>query len=305
MDHKIFEDLIEKLKREKTAELPFSADGCTVIRRWVPKERLILLGGGHIALPLCRIGAMLDFSVVVVDDRPSFANHLRFPEADTVICGDFAESIGRLKLRQEDFVCTITRGHRHDADCLRRILSGTMPKYLGMIGSKRRVAGLMELLEKEGYDPGLLKQIHAPIGLMIHAQTTAEIAVSIAAQLVECRNMKRENDVQGEALLHTNVDMALLEAFAALREPLVLALVVDTKGSTPVKSGAMMAVGTLGRIEGTIGGGCGEAEIIQIARRLIGTGQSEVVSVNMSNDVAGDEGMVCGGSMKVLLTCVE
>lgn len=305
MDHKIFADLIEKLKNGVTTDLSFEADGETVVRRWIPKERLILLGGGHIALPLCRIGAMLDFSVVVVDDRPSFANQLRFPDAETVICGGFAESIESLNIRPEDFVCTITRGHRHDADCLRQILKGTMPKYLGMIGSRRRVSGLMELLTEEGYDTERLKNVHAPIGMNINAQTTTEIAVAIAAQLVECRRMGQKRDGYQECLLQTNVDMALLETLAAPKEPLIMALVVDTKGSTPVKSGAMMAVGKLGRVEGTIGGGCGEAEITQIARRMVGTGESRVACVNMTNEVAEEEGMVCGGIMKVLMVSME
>lgn len=305
MNHKIFADLINELKNGKTTDLAFPVEDGSVTRRWIPKERLILLGGGHIALPLCRIGAMLDFSVVVVDDRPSFANHLRFPEADTVICGDFGESIDSLKLRPEDFVCTITRGHRHDADCLRRILKWTMPKYLGMIGSRRRVSGLMELLKEEGYDTERLEQVHAPIGLKINAQTTTEIAVSIAAQLVECRRKGQKTEQDQECLLQTNVDMALLQTLAAPKEPLLMALVVDTKGSTPVKSGAMMAVGKLGRVEGTIGGGCGEAEITQIARHMVGTGESKVVSVNMTNEVAEEEGMVCGGIMKVLLVSME
>ena len=102
-----------------------------------------------------------------------------------------------------------------------------------------------------------------------------------------------------------NVDMMLLETLAALKEPLVMALVADTKGSTPVKSGAMMAVGTLGRVAGTIGGGCGEAEITQIARRMVGTRESKVVCVDMTNEVAEEEGMVCGGIMKVLLVNME
>lgn len=305
LNHKIFEDLLKKMKDGEATELAFPVEGGSVVRRWVPRERLILLGGGHIALSLCRIGAMLDFSVAVVDDRPAFANHLRFPEAETVICGGFGETIDRLKVGAEDFICVITRGHRHDADCLRRILAGTMPKYLGMIGSKRRVAGLMELLAEEGYDGERLKQVHAPIGLSIHAQTTTEIAISIAAQLVECRRSRKTSGQESECLMLTNVDMALLETLAVPKEPLVVALVVDTKGSTPVKSGAMMAVGRLGRVEGTIGGGCGEAEITQIARHMAGTGETKVVSVNMSNEVAEEEGMVCGGIMKVLLMSME
>lgn len=106
-------------------------------------------------------------------------------------------------------------------------------------------------------------------------------------------------------MMQTNVDMPLLKTLARPREPMVLAVVMDTRGSTPVKDGSMMAIGKLGPIAGTIGGGCGEAEITQIARKMLGTGEKKVVSVNMTNDIAGDEGMVCGGIMHVLLEEVE
>lgn len=305
MKRQFFECLKNELQNGKTMELSFEVDETAYVRRWIPKERLIILGGGHIAKPLCQVGAMLGFSVVVVDDRPSFANELRFPEAETVICGGFGETIDSLKIRETDFVCTVTRGHRHDGDCLRRILPGTMPKYLGMIGSRRRVAGLKEVLMEEGYDTERLDSICAPIGLSIGAQTPEEIAVSIAAQLVEYRRAGTGTGNLENCLLQTNVDMALLEALSDNREPLVMALVVETKGSTPVKSGAMMAVGALGRVQGTIGGGCGESEITQIARKMVGKQEKTCISVDMINEVAEEEGMVCGGTMKVLLESVE
>lgn len=307
MKHEIFADLVKQVEEGNKVDIRFEGDGFSEVRRFIPKERLILLGGGHIALALCKIGVLLDFSVSVVDDRPSFCNALRFPEAEQAICDSFENAIRRLDIREEDFVCVITRGHQHDADCLRELLVGTMPKYLGMIGSRRRVKGLMELLKEEKFDPERLAQVNAPIGLSINAQTTMEIAVSIAAQLVEYRRKdhKRSGEDTYDCMMQTNVDMELLKTFANPQEPMMLAVVLDTKGSTPVKAGSMMAVGRLGRIAGTIGGGCGEAEITQVARRMVGTGEKKVVSVNMTNDIAGDEGMVCGGVMSVLLEEIE
>jgi xanthine dehydrogenase accessory factor len=85
----------------------------------------------------------------------------------------------------------------------------------------------------------------------------------------------------------------------------VLALVLETKGSTPVKGGAIMAVNALGKTRGTVGGGCSEAEVIQVARRMVGKKEKQVVMVDMTNDVAGEEGMVCGGTMKVLVESME
>lgn len=340
MKQAIFQEIRQHLREGRSADQVLTAEGRAYVRRWIPGERLILLGGGHIAQPLCRIGAMLDFAVTVVDDRPSFANQLRFPEAEEVLCMDFGGAIDRLRPGQEDFVCVITRGHRWDAECLRRLLSGKETKYLGMIGSKRRVAGLLELLRQEGYEKERLEQICAPIGLAIHAQTTAEIAVSIAAQLVQYRRAEAGKGGEQAYLPQTNVDRRLLDVLAETREPLVAAVVVETKGSTPVKAGAMMAVGTLGRVEGTIGGGCGEAEVIREARRMAagdndgdhygdddtgdadtgnnsvgggyadgsdtgthgaGGGEKRLIQVSMTNEAAEEEGMACGGIMEVLL----
>jgi xanthine dehydrogenase accessory factor len=264
---------------------------------------MILLGVGHIALPLCKIGAILNFSVVVVDDRPSFANHLRFPEAEMVICDSFQKAIQELQIGSSDYVCIITRGHRYDADCLRQILNNRehLPRYLGMIGSRRRVRGLKEVLLAEGYPAEFLEQVHAPIGLDIHAETTEEIAVSISAQLVEYR---RKDQKDREYLAEQNINDSLLEALRS-DEEWVLTLVLETKGSTPVKSGAMMAVNALGQTKGTVGGGCSEAEVIQTARKMAGKNEKKVIMVDMTNDVAEEEGMVCGGTMKVLLETVE
>lgn len=107
------------------------------------------------------MASMLDFSVTVVDDRIAFANSERFPEATQVTCNSFRSAISDLKIRATDYVCVITRGHRWDGECLREILSGTLPSYLGMIGSKRRVEGLLGVLAGEGFSTDLLDCIDA------------------------------------------------------------------------------------------------------------------------------------------------
>jgi xanthine dehydrogenase accessory factor len=184
---------------------------------------------------------------------------------------------------------------------LRKILSGTMPHYLGMIGSRRRVSALKELLLTEGFDSEALDRLNAPIGSPIHAETTAEIAISIAAQLIEYR---RGSEIKEGTLKEKNIDTSVLDALCS-EDEWVLAVVLETKGSTPVKSGAVMAVNALGQTRGTVGGGCSEGEVISIARQMVGTKGKRVVCVDMTNDVAEEEGMVCGGTMRVLLECVS
>ena len=300
-----FAELHSSLCAGETASLSFSAEGKTYIRNLRPGERLILLGGGHISRALCSYGSSLGFQITVVDDRPSFANSSRFPEAAAVICKDFPTAIRELAINSSDYVAVLTRGHRFDADCLRAILPGTFPRYLGMIGSRRRVLALLELLESEGFSRGDLDRIHAPIGLDINALTVPEIALAIAAQLVACRRQEQPRRGHAEVLISEDVDPALWQALAEEEKPKALLIVYDTSGSTPAAAGAMMMVDRDFNTAGTIGGGCSENAILRDAFRLIGTGQQRCFTVDMSNDVAEEEGMVCGGTMKVWVADVS
>lgn len=298
---KQFQDILDAAQKGKPAELHFEVEGASYTRHFLPEERLVLLGGGHIALPLCTIASMLGFSVVVVDDRPTFANKPRFPEADNVICEEFPKAIKSLHIREGDYVCVITRGHRYDADCLREILKGTMPGYLGMIGSRRRTVALLELLREEGFEGEKLDQICTPIGIPIGALTTREIAVSIVAELIQCRRKHTDRRTKSKILTNEEIDMQVLEFAVNNDIPKALLLVYETSGSTPVKSGSYMLVDQMFRQAGTIGGGCSESAVLRDAFHLIGTGGMESVTINMTNDIAAEEGMVCGGQMKVLL----
>lgn len=296
-----FAEILNKTRNHQTAQWTVDIDGAAYTRMFRPKERLILLGGGHIAQPLCSIAAMLGFGVTVVDDRPSFANHPRFPEAEQIVCDAFTHAIRELDIQAGDYLAVITRGHRYDADCLRTVLSGTMPMYLGLLGSRRRTIALLAMLEQEGFERDRLDAIHTPIGLDIGALSVQEIAVSIAAELVQCRrqglNRRSKSCILTEETFAEDVLADILERDI----PRALLLVYETSGSTPVKSGAFMTVDQNFQAKGTIGGGCSESAVLRDAFHLIGTGKRQCVTVNMSNDVAAEEGMVCGGQMKVLL----
>ena len=293
-----FETILQSVTRGKAATLTRTVEGERYLRRFVPRERLILLGGGHVSHALARLAATLDFAVTVVDDRPDYANRERFPEAEQIVCDGFESAIRALDVRAGDYVCILTRGHRWDGECLRALLRGTEPTYLGMIGSKRRVKGLLGALVEEGFDAERISRIHAPVGLMIGAVTPEEIAVSIAAQLIEHRHAL--SDVTDEAALaQTNTDLDMLRFLARGEGKKALCLVLDTHGSTPVKSGAAMAVDALGRGYGTVGGGCGEAEVMRRARALLTSGGSAVIEVDMTDDAAAEDGLTCGGTMRV------
>ena len=270
----------------------------TYTRAFLPPCRLILLGGGHVSQPLCRYAADLEFGVTVVDDRPSFANAARFPDAAHIVCDSFVKAISELAITPYDYVCVITRGHRYDAVCLRQILAGVMPRYLGLIGSKRRTIELFHLLEEEGFAHDLIERVHTPIGLPIGAETPKEIAISILAELIQQRS-SRSTEREAERLALTSYEPELLAYLLANREPCALAVVIEKSGSTPVPTGAVMAVNQLGGIVGTVGGGCGEHEILSHALETLRSGKPRLIELDMSNDVAEEEGMVCGGRMRV------
>ncbi|MBQ8074349.1 MAG: XdhC family protein [Oscillospiraceae bacterium] len=275
-------------------------ESLTVREPVLPQERLIVLGGGHIALPVCQFGAACGFNVCVVDDRPDFANTQRFPEAAQVICDSFDNGIRRLKVTHFDYVVVITRGHRHDADCLRVLLPGTEPAYLGMIGSRRRTTGLLQMLREEGFDADRIAKICTPIGLNIGAVTPAEIAVSILSEVIAYKRLPEHGD-QDRFCNDSDVELSTLQYLAENRDPKAIVTVIETKGSTPRGTGAKMAVSPLGKVTGSIGGGCSEAAVIQDAVRIIGTGCYKIVDIDLTGDVAESDGMVCGGTMRVLV----
>lgn len=165
---------------------PVPGDDLVVyVERVAAPRELIIVGAGHIAQPLSRIGRLLGFWVVVIDDRPDFARRERFPDADRVVVADFADPFAEVPIGSRSHVVLVTRGHRYDYDCARALArAGAEPAYLGMIGSRRRVRAAFEQLAEEGFSRDWLARIHAPIGLDIGAETPAEIAVAIGAEMI-------------------------------------------------------------------------------------------------------------------------
>lgn len=149
---------------------------------------LVIVGGGNIARPLCRIAVMLGFSVVVLDDRPDFANEKWFPDATSVRVVDFDDAFQDVRINRFSYVVLVTRGHKYDYDCISQLLKREVrPAYLGMIGSRRRVRATFEALVRDEVPADRLTDVRSPIGLDIGAETPEEIAVAIAAEIVAVR----------------------------------------------------------------------------------------------------------------------
>jgi xanthine dehydrogenase accessory factor len=150
-------------------------------------QRLIIVGAGHIAQPLARVGSMLGFHVTVIDDRASFANRERFPNADQIIVRPFAAAIESLELDRHCYLLSVTRGHAFDEEVLRTALKRRNGAFIGMIGSRRRVRATLERIAEDGIPAAELDEVHAPLGADIGAETPAEIAVSIIAEIIRER----------------------------------------------------------------------------------------------------------------------
>ncbi|AOY77802.1 XdhC family protein [Clostridium formicaceticum] len=296
----VYEIISLSLETGKLEMVNVEENKAILIEPFLPNPRLIVFGGGHIAKPLSEFASRIGFSVTVVDDRPSFANADRFPEAENVICENFEKSFSSINLRQSDYVVIVTRGHRHDGVVLREVLNYDL-SYMGMIGSKRRVDAMMKELLREGFAKDKLDLVHSPIGLDIAAITPDEIAISIVSQLISCKN-KGILRKFGKNFVLPEFDGEVMEKISEKSSiPKALITILSSKGSVPRKAGAKMVAYFDGRTIGSIGGGCSEAGVLAKAREIMMDRGFFIEHVDMTGDVAESEGMVCGGVMEVLV----
>ncbi|MGE3538113.1 MAG: XdhC family protein [Candidatus Tectimicrobiota bacterium] len=173
----------------------------------LPTPTVYVFGGGHVSFFVVRAAKLAGFKVKVVDDRPAFANKERFPEADAAIVMEFDQVKETFDFGQDDYVVLVTRGHQHDQQILEQIYD-CQARYLGMIGSKSKIAKMWKRLEARGIGQQYLDRIHAPIGLNIGADSPEEIAISIVAELIRERRLgkvqytrrKRSHDSRRDAL---------------------------------------------------------------------------------------------------------
>jgi xanthine dehydrogenase accessory factor len=152
----------------------------------LPPAFLYLFGAGHVALNVCRTAATAGFEVIVTDDRSSYATKERFPAARDVHVFEFDEAMKKLDPNEASYVVIVTRGHRDDMKILRWAVQ-TRARYVGMIGSKRKIIEIFKALQAEGLPAHLFDRVHSPIGIDIGAVTPEEIGVAITAELIAFR----------------------------------------------------------------------------------------------------------------------
>jgi xanthine dehydrogenase accessory factor len=160
----------------------------------LPRCRLVIVGGGHVGKAVADLAAQLDFDICLVDDRPEYVSPERFPQVAERVSGPLSQVLSDLQITGDTYVLIVTRGHNHDQDALYHLVNRGA-RYVGMIGSRRKIKLIFENLLAEGIEPSELRHVHAPVGIDIGSQTVVEIAVSIVAELVAHRNLS--GDVPG------------------------------------------------------------------------------------------------------------
>ena len=252
---------------------------------YVKNPQLIILGGGHVSQPVAKIGKMLGFHITVMDDRTEFVTKERFPDADRLIEGTFDEIPEKIPVYENAYYVIVTRGHLGDSASARQIMKRPYA-YLGMIGSRNKVRLTREKLLGEGFTEEQLNTIHAPIGLPLGGQMPAEIAVSIAAEIVQEKNKYNVS----------YVDEAVETAVKEKGEG-VMITIISKKGSSPRGTGSKMFLDRDGRSYGSIGGGNVEFQALKHAPEAQ---HGEVKAYNLSNQGGANLGMICGGEVEVL-----
>jgi xanthine dehydrogenase accessory factor len=157
----------------------------------LPRITLLIVGGGHVGQAVARLATEIDFDVWVLDDRESYASRERFPRAQKLFVGDIGSQLQALvsnEVTPSTFCIIVTRGHAHDEEALYHLVRSSAG-YVGMIGSKRKIKMIYEDLLAKGISAEDLRKVHAPLGFAIGSQTVPEIAVSIVAELIACRNL--------------------------------------------------------------------------------------------------------------------
>ena len=158
----------------------------------IPSPSAVIFGAGHISKSLCKVASLAGFSTTIVDNRETFANRQRFPEADEIFAEEYEDVFPKLTVHEATYLIIVTRGHRDDMRVL-RWAAATPARYVAMIGSKRKVISVVKELEKEGLSREQLARIHAPMGLEIGAISPEEIAISVAAEMIAVRRNPQSN----------------------------------------------------------------------------------------------------------------
>lgn len=203
LEYEFIQEALKAIKENKSCEKSFELTEkgslhmkCggfvrAYIKVFAKREKLLIMGGGHLGAELYTLGKFLNKYVVIFDDREEFANRKRFPEADEIIFGTMKETVKNYSIDENSYIIIVTRGHENDKECLKAILDKKVsPKYIGMVGSRGKVLATYKELLDEGYSKDELKKIYSPIGFDISSSEPKEIALGIMAEITAVKNQK-------------------------------------------------------------------------------------------------------------------
>ena len=180
---------LEALERERPS-LQHAETGEFFVEPFTPPPMLCIFGGGHVGGQIGRLAKNVGFHVILVDDRPYFANPERHPEVDECVADEVGAVFSRIPSDDQIYIVAATRGHQHDEVVVEHAIA-RRARYIGMLGSERKKMILWQRIESRGGDRGRLDQVYAPVGLDIGADTPEEIAVSVVAELIQVRRSDR------------------------------------------------------------------------------------------------------------------
>ena len=260
-----------------------------------PKIQIVVCGGGHVSQALSKLCRFMNYDMIILEDREEFGNTKRFPDAKKIIVDSFDTIFKNNTFDPNACFIIATRGHSHDALCLENIMRLDF-MYAGMIGSRAKIQKTKNLMLSKGFSQEDFANIHTPIGLPLGGQTPEEIAVSIIAEIIQTINSDHKS------YLSDTIKTSIIDSHS----PLVLAKIINKKGSSPRGLGSQMLIRGDGSIADTIGGGTIEYLCIQDAVKLLGQDKPRpfIKTYVLSNEEAAGIGMWCGGVVDILFDIV-
>lgn len=267
-------------------------NGKVFAERLTTSVRLIVCGAGTVGLEVIKLGKQLGINVVVLEDRRSYADMANKLGADKVLCMEFDKALDTLEQRDTDYYVVVTREHRFDKLCISKILN-RKKSYVGMMSSRNRAAILKSALMEEGYSKECLDEIHSPIGISIKAETPAEIAVSIMAEIISCKN----DTVKTEGYQNEILEKIITES----EEKMILATIVKRTGSAPRDIGTKMLIFENESYVGSVGGGWIEANVLAFAKEMFMTNKKYCI---YETDKASEDAVLCGGYETIYLEMI-
>ena len=255
-----------------------------------PEPHLFIFGAGHVSKALYDLAVLQNMKVTVADERAEVCNPKRFPLANRILL-PYPDILQTQFDIISPYYVIVTHGHSYDSQCLEYALNHRC-SYIGMIGSKGKVAATMEKMLAKGYTQEQLNKVCSPIGLKIGAVTPEEIAISIMAEIIS--HFRSDKNL-------VTIDPNLIKVMASGHG--VDVRIVEKHGSAPRSVGSQMFVSEDGNLYGTIGGGAIENRSIEIAKKMIKDNLNYHLE-QFTLDASSDLGMICGGNAKVIFTLI-